>query len=491
MTPMQGQQMSLDNIRNNYYANMHSASTTGQVMPPPGQSYQSAPVSSPAYAQAQAPQMQHVAAMPFDSSQMQTPPPTRGSSVKKSQPREVAFGTPSTIATRRFMTPQQVYNSSQNVPATQHTAMQYPQLQFSPDMYQFGNFGPASAPVFPQTQLLWGSTASPAVYNQQPTLDDPFAPVSSASTSWTAAPATQSDLQRNAFDTPAMGSFPVQAPVQRPASAGHYTASQGQSQVPPTMTTASVDPSLVYSSPIRPVMQSASRQGKTRVSAPKTDIKRKDSAMAERNRSETVSSTDTASSSSELRRRSSTTGAARTKATSMSDTLSRSNSMLSVPRTASPLKRVGKPLLGSISETKQLRPRASVVLTIDESGRASTVTQRPADDSPTKSIRDRYPGLFDSDSSDAESEDDDDLQSRSASFSFSRGDERKTKTARLDPPIENLDGLRLQRSASSASLRVSSRTLHANLALIYMSLIGVGEKVVNVCSFRSRHLEHP
>lgn len=75
--------------------------------------------------------------------------------MKKMQSQEVAFGTPSTIASRRSMTPQQVYSSSHNAPATQHAPMQYPQLQFSPDVYQFGNLGPASAPVFPQTQLLW------------------------------------------------------------------------------------------------------------------------------------------------------------------------------------------------------------------------------------------------------------------------------------------------------------------------------------------------
>lgn len=358
------------------------------------------------------------------------------------------------------MTPQQVYNSSQNVPATQHASMQYPHLQFSPDVYQFGNLGPASAPVFPQTQNLWGSANSLAMNNQQPSLDDPFAPVASSSMNWAAAPAPQNDTPRNAFDTPAMGSFPFQPPMQRPVSAGHYSVGQATSQVP-TMATASVDPSLVYSSPIRPVMQSASRASKPRGSASKAEIKRKDSAMPERKRSETLSSTETASSNTGLRR-SSTTGNSRAKATPVSETLGRSNSMLSVPRTASPLKRVGKPLLGSISETKQLRPRASVVLTVDESGRASAVKKR-VDDSPTKSIRERYPGLFDSDSSDGESDEEDDNMSRSASFSFSRGEERKSKTARLDPPIENLDGLRLQRSASSASMRVSTSHRHMTL----------------------------
>lgn len=438
-------------------------------MPPPGHVgyQQTAAISSPAYAQVQVQHMQPVAAMSFDSSQMQTPPPTRGSSVKKTQPREVAFGTPSTIASRRFMTPQQVYNSSQNVPATQQAPMRYPQLSFSPEVYQFGNAGPASAPVLPQTQLLWGSNASATMFDPQPTLDDPFAPVSSASMNWAGASSSQGELQRNAFDTPAMGSFPVQAPIPRPVSAGHYSAAQSQSRVP-MMTTASVDPSLVYSSPIRPVMQSASRSTKLRSSASKTERQRKDSGMAERKRSETVSSTETASSNTELRR-SSTTGMTRNKAVPASELLSRSNSALSVPRTASPLKRIGKPLLGSISETKQVRPRASVVLTIDESGRASTVTQR-LDDSPTKSIRERYPGLFDSDSSDAESDDDDDdIESRSASFSFSRGEERKSKLARLDPPIENLDGLRLQRSASSASLRVSHKASHPSQPLLLPS----------------------
>ncbi|SMY21310.1 unnamed protein product [Zymoseptoria tritici ST99CH_1A5] len=458
VTPMQGQPHMQPN---QYYPTMQASAgaAQGQAMPPPHQvTFQRSPA---AYGYSQPPQVHHAAAMSFDSSHMQTPPPTRGSSVKKLVPQDVAFGTPSTIASRRFMTPQQGYTSSQAVPATQ--AMQYPNLQFPPEVYQFGNLGPQSAPVFPQTQLLWGS---PPMYKeqqqqqqqqqQQPSLDDPFAPVSVQPIPWSNAP-LQSNVQATSFDTPAMGSFHHVQAMLRPASAGQYNTSHAPPQMPP-MTSASVDPSLVYSSPIRPVLPSnASSARKVRPQGP--EMARQDSPNSEDKHSDTFSSTDTTNgiNAADQLRRSNPTGTNRPK---ISETLSRSSSALSVPRTASPLKRSRKPVpLGSISETKKPppRPRNSIVLTVDESGRASAVSTRFVNTcSPTKdkAIRDRYPGLFDSDSSDeeaSEDEKDDNTPSRTTSFTSLA----RTKSIRLDPPVENLEGLSLPRSGSAMSMKVT------------------------------------
>lgn len=471
MTPIQRQQQttSSDTLRSNYYANMQAGVSVavgghGMLPPPPSHTGYQGHMLSPTYAHySHAQPVTHSGApVSFDTSQMQTPPPTRGTSVKKAAPgQHVAFGTPSTIASRRFMTPQQALATQQPSQGQTHTPMQYPHMNFSPSVYQFGNFGPASAPVFPQTQLLWEPSANQEMYgNQQPMLDDPFAPAATQSMSmgWSGAQIPHSNAQAVSFDTPAMGSFPVQPPMQRSASAAPFSSSQPPHLSPPVMGTASVDPSLVYSSPIRPVLPAeatpiSSRPVKGRVTGPRNEAKRKDSATVNHERVDTVSPTDSTSNSiSKPLRRSNTTGTARPRnAHPSTDT----ESMLRPPRTASPMKRLSKLPLGSISETKKPnKPRTSVVLTVDESGRARTET-KVVDDPSKLSIRERYPGLFDSDSSDEETEEEDQTPSRSASFSLAKGEQRRTKAARLDPPLENLDGLTLPRSSSSASMKVT------------------------------------
>lgn len=413
--------------------------------------------------------------------QMQTPPPTRGSSVKKPQLQNVAFGTPSTIVTKRFASPHVAPQQTPNA-YTDMAPLQHPQMQnFSPELYQFGTFGPASAPVLPQTPLLWDQTASSFPFQQQqqqqeqqqqqqqqqPRLDEPFAPTPSFSTmQWSQAPSP-------AFNTPAMNSFPVHTAVQRPASAVHLSHSET-----PFMAATSVDPSLVYSSPVQPPQQqpverAAGRQPRLQESALPPASKRKDSGTADHSKNEHHKRTDAVFTSNSTAstlpsagvashpslRRSNTTGTAGShtaQTLSGMDSLGRRSSLLQVPRTASPLKRVGRPNLGSISESRKVRA-PSVILTVDESGRAHAVrTEVPGLDSSTRAMRERYPGLYESDSSDDEDVDEtESTPSRSASFSFSRGQERMPKAAKLDSSIESLDGLGLPRASLAISTKVA------------------------------------
>ncbi|KAK4631422.1 hypothetical protein CLAFUW4_03473 [Fulvia fulva] len=467
MTPVQGQQQMPADM-DNYYANMQSNGTMLQhpAMPPPTQSSAPPAMVSPVYGYSNGQPVQPRAAMSFDTSQIQTPPPTRGSSVKKPTPSQfVAFGTPSTIASRRFASPQQVPAAIQPPQSQQQMPMQFPHLQFSPQVIQFANLGPQSAPIYPQTQIMWEQAPNPTMYSQQPRrLDDPFSPTTSGPMGWPTQTMQTSAAQTVSFNTPAMSSFPVQPPFERPASAAPVATSQ-QAPPIPAMTTASVDPSLVYSSPIRPVKSSNTKPNRPPITAPKSETKRKDSGNAEHKRTETTSSVDTVSTTSSTSkglRRSNTTGTARPPSApraNSSESLSRSSSTLQPPRTASPMKRVGRLPLGSISESRRITPRASVILTIDESGRARTVTQNVPSLVPSKSMLDKYqerfPGLFDSDTSDEEEDEEDQTPSRSASLSFARGEERKSKVAKLDPPVENLEGLSIPRSSSSASMKVT------------------------------------
>jgi hypothetical protein len=446
MTPIQRPQSSSETLRSNFYANVQAAGSqsAGPSMPPPG------PMFSPTNTHEAS--MQLAMNTSFDSSQMQTPPPTRDTSTRKQQQgQQIAFGTPSTIASRRFVTPQQTVPSHGHAPFPQQSPVQFPQIQFTPDMYQFANFGPASAPVVSQSRILWDQHNSPMQPVPSSTLEDPFAPPS-FDMGWPANNIPQQSAQAVSFDTPAMDSFPLQTPNPQ------VTSAAGVPQPAPApmlvdIAPAGVDPSLLYSSPIRPVVRSTSRTKKSR--QPPVEKERDTAEPSSHSHSRTDTKTSISTTASSTLHRSNTTGTARPKSmhlpSTAAESFARSSSISGIARTASPVKRFGRPPLGSISEGRP-RQRTSVILTIDENGRARTETTR-IDESPTRLMRDRYPALFDSDSSDAESEASELTPSRPSSFVFEKRDERRAKAARLDPPVENLEGLSIPRSSSAASMK--------------------------------------
>lgn len=383
--------------------------------------------------------------MTFDSQQMQTPPPTRDASAKRLPPGpHVAFGTPSTIASRRMVTPQNGFlpdSAAAVLPPGPPPQLQFPYLQFSQDAYQFGNGGPATAPVLSQAQgqVLWAQQTSPqhtfAPNTPQPLLADPFAPGAAPMMMWPSM-AMQSGVPNMNFQGAPMGSdFPVQAtPQTRPASAIPFVPSSVPSSVVPS--TAGVDPSLVYSSPVRADAEPVSHS-------------RNNATPASRAEPSSATRTTASAPAKPLLRRSNTTGLLKTSSnlsplSNAADAIGRSQSSLLPPRVGSPLKRTGKPL-DAISESRKPRARTSVILTIDDSGRARTETRVvDAPDSPTRSARAKYPGLFDTDSSDDEdagagsddepSDEDRGSLSRQASFRMdSRSDLRRSfKAARRD-----------------------------------------------------------
>ena len=454
-TPMQRPQSSSETLRSNYYAAMQ-AQTGAQNMNNSVQYPQDAS-SNGSFVNMAQPSPQHMTFSQCDPTQMQTPPPTRGTSVKKPQMvQTAAFGTPSTIASRRFMTPHQHILQSNAPMHQQGTPMQFPMLQLSPDMQQFGNMGPMTAPVQSQTHNFWNAQPSPVGNLGQPImLDDPFGLNATQQLPWTPNASTQPQQQSGAevmgFETPAMGSFAIQQAQERPSSAAP-TMKRNVPHMQPSypQTSASVDPSLLYSSPAQPSQRPSSRGMKVRPTMEEVDSKRRDSAAP------TLSSSTTPTGNGrQVLRRCNTIGATRPRSSASSNASTESlNTSGQMARSGSPLKRVGVTPLDSISEAMKPRvQRPSVVLTIDENGLARAVPQ--ASTSPTKSVRERYPGLFDSDSSDGESNPSLGPASRNASFTFTDGEERRPKMARLDTPVENLEGLSLPRSSSSASLKVN------------------------------------
>ncbi|KAK6433004.1 hypothetical protein LTR95_010821 [Oleoguttula sp. CCFEE 5521] len=465
-------QSSSETLRNGYYAAVQAQTPAHLMQAVPLQNTPAVPAHAMSHAGvAHASLGQAMGPAIVDYTQMQTPPPTRGASARKAQANSIAFGTPSTIASRRFQTPQQQYNlqsgpqQQTSMAAPQHqTSMLDPMLHFSPSLQQYANMGPATAPVVNHSRNYWETQASPALA-QPIMLDDPFGMnMQPPPIAWTPNPAMlpqQSNAQSVSFDTPAMDSFSVQQPHPRPMTAAPNMSTHAHyapTFMPPM--TSSVDPSLLYSSPMRPVVHPTSRTSRSRPTMEELDSRRKDSAAS--SAASFALSNDLAASRSESSlRRSNTTGAGRPTTSSSAaaaiSSISRSNSIHQPPRTSSPLKRVGRTPLGSISEsiTRTRSQRASVVLTVDENGRARTQTLDVDSHSPTKAARQKYPGLFDDDSSDEESDASAEPPSRNASFSFARSTERRSKAAKLDPPIENLEGLTLPRSASSTSIRAT------------------------------------
>ncbi|KAH9828368.1 hypothetical protein Tdes44962_MAKER09358, partial [Teratosphaeria destructans] len=453
-----------DTARSDHHAHVQANGPPAMHPPPPpqqqqqggGRQQQAIISPGPAHGFQPSPMMHNGHHGSFDAHQMQTPPPTRGTSCKKSQPpAQVAFGTPSTIASRRLMqTPQQPAVPGNLAADQQHTPVHFPPLQFSPDMYQYTHLGPASAPVMPQTQLLWAQMQSPDVTVQPSPLGDPFGSSTTPQTQWpTPSPVPHEMAQTPPFHTPAMTSFSVQPPHPRPASAVPLAPSPHLVLAPPT-TSASLDPSLIYSSPVRPIVRSSSRSSKAKPPSLAAGSKRNDGvSTSQQPRDSTSPTTSIPDLSGPGLRRSHTTGTTRAHPVQPSrrsaEPLSRSNSVTQVPRTTSPLKRMGRTPLGRISEHHP--KRASVILTVDENGMARTQTVGAEPESPTRSIRNRYPGLFDSDTEEDDSDTNDEPPSRSTSFAFARHDQRRSKAARLDPPVENLEGIDLPRSSSRAS----------------------------------------
>lgn len=396
----------------------------------------------------------------LESFQIQTPPPTRGSSAKRRSVRalDVRFGTPSTIATK---TPQLAHHNT--YPDTSSIEVSQPGFSAATAL-QFSDFGPATAPpILDQKEFSWNNTAVQCSSDNLAMLEDPFIfkPLHKAQ-----SPTKNSQGQQQ---------HPSRLASLRSVNGRQYTHSlQGPSQSHQRTGSSGVDPSLVYSSPgafTTSRLMLAGTEGRVPYEQQLHDSRRELENSRSRRpsqyppRSNVLTSSMNPPSRPSLHR-SSTTGGSRSASLSASNDLgimlSRSNTTPDIPRNPSPLKRVGRPLLSSISETSQTRTQ-TVVLTVDANGRARTET-RVIDPSPARSVRERYPSLWDDSDSGCESDASTHVSSRNASFTFPKRHERTSKVARLDPDLEGLQGLSLPRPSSSASLRTPSKAASAAAA---------------------------
>lgn len=423
---------------------------------------------------------------PPDLHQMSTPPPTRGSSIKRRPQRTdpVVFGTPSSIRrTQQLDQPGQPINFQ--MPAREASPVKVSQLNMSQPQFHFQQ-PQSTSHVSPSQPNMVFAQPRPISNNANTaqawaTLDDPFSVASSAwaqtnaEGSLTRSYSAASGLRR----ADGHKSRPSQIDTSRNPNYGGHLYGPRQSPEKRRLTHASVDPSLVYSSPTRPATSDSTQTNTMSRSSSSASLARVpyqhslndprqelENARPTRLRPQPTQTGVRPQSQGnttrpELQRSNTVTNMRSYSQTGQdvmhSGTLARSNSTASLPRRSSPLKRdrINRASLSSISETPKPALRTSVILTVDSNGRARTET-RVVESSPTKSARDKYPSLWDESDSDSEtpvlSRSTSQWPSRNSSLGHSRGDERHSKVAKLDPPLEDLENLHLPRSNSSASL---------------------------------------
>lgn len=420
-----------------------------------------------------------------ESFQIQTPPPTRDqSSRRKSRTQSVVFGAPSNMLSRDHTAdaphaPSQLQHHQQQSQQQQqpqfHQRLQNSMSQ--PVLSQFTNFAQMPEPSIPMPQenAYWPSSISHNNGQEQPnwnSLDDPFHFQPQFSSNNPIVPSQKPQQQHRQYQQTVPSNAPPRQVLQNTASGsniGQITRPISQSSdIPNMMTTAAgVNPNLLYSSPNRFMSASFdtafSPEQQTSFDGLLSPNKQSSISFTQGSIERPNSRQQNLLPESQLRpgiRRSHTTGGGRPQSMYASmDSLSRSNSAANIARRPSPLKRanMGSMVsLASIAETPKTLPRSrtSVVLTVDSKGRARAET-RVIDASPTKSMKCRYPSLWDDSDSDSDSDKSTQIPGMNSSFSASRTSERQCKVARLDPPLENLEGLNLPRSNSSASMRAT------------------------------------
>ncbi|KAF2230427.1 hypothetical protein EV356DRAFT_341517 [Viridothelium virens] len=393
--------------------------------------------------------------------QMQTPPPTRDSSRRKAQQAYAAALNTPTIASRRTVTASPAQANYANPVQTQASPFALTNLQFSPDMYQFSNTGPATAPVYGQQRAAWAQTDGLSTMNidWSSTFGHPFAAASQQS--------AQQMAWQDLSSHPNVGTA-VQHTVTTAQNSPVWT--QGHASQPPytqinktvheSPVTTGVDPSLLmsFSDPIADNVSTASKaasnavsssfpiQGRQPYEQQSQELKRDlDAEQARKSRQNPRNST-----SSALATLKGTVRPGLGRANTVGGFKSSGRGAFSageqIARTSSPLKRQSQGSLASIPERRKSQ-RRSVVLTVDENGRASTETKIISDTNFSEP-RQKYPSLWDDDSSESDSDDDVAVKSsRHSSLTFAPAHDRPFKAPR--PTSKDVSTIPRSSSASS------------------------------------------
>jgi len=328
------------------------------------------------------------------------------------------------------------------------TPFGFPHLQFSPDMLQFQNTGPMSAPPLPHSRLFWDQPNDGSQMDVDiPLVSDPFGPTPhkfDGNMNWpTFHTPANNQMQPQSFQGMHGMSSPGPGPSFSTSNAG-----DGNSRSNPFVSTSGgVDPSMLFSFS-SPGPATTSFDSLTQIAHKPVDNRQpyetqlrdsmREREMAKKAKSQhSRTSTNSSSASFEpaktgLQRSNTDSGFRKSRPSSMESRSSGGPPPFNVPRRSSPLKRQSNGSLTAIPEVR--RPKTRLI--IDETGRARTETV-PADEGdelsgsmePQKDIRRQYPGLWADDESDSETEEPITL-SRNASFNMPQ--RRSSKHGRSD-----------------------------------------------------------
>ncbi|KAF1947416.1 hypothetical protein EJ02DRAFT_333800 [Clathrospora elynae] len=405
----------------------------------------------------------------MDFSQMQTPPPTRDATSRRSLQQSVGngFATPGTVIQR---TPNQV-------PAPEalfdQTPFGFANLQYTPDMMQFPNNAPMSAPPMPHSRLFW----DPANDGMQMDVDVPL-----AADPFGATPhMIEQNMNWQAFNPPATNQIPPQSfqglhGMSSPRPVSSFTSShmgQRQNSRPGSFvsTSAGVDPSMLFSfsgpdmttsfgnMPQQTIKTVGLRQPyETQARDAQVEREMAKKAKSQHSRTNTNSSSGSAENVMPGLQRSNTdSGMRRSRPTPVESRVIITATTSTIPRRSSPLKRQSVGSLKSIPEVR--RPRTRLI--IDETGRARTETVPAKDDEETpriirqasqQDLRRQYPGLYEEDDTESEGDEPALIMSRNNSFTVPQPERRASKHARADSGgLERSHSFKIARPASRPS----------------------------------------
>ena len=436
----------------------------------------------------------------MDLTQMQTPPPTRDSSKRKSQQAYAAALNTPTIASRRIIAPDSVETSYPGSTQTQQSPFPLANLQFSPGMLPFNNTGPATAPVYGQHKPMWEHNDSLSTMHMDWS--------SAFGNSFSAAP--QETLGQMAWQDLSTSSN-LTTNVQRPITASQSSPGWTQANtskpninttsgfVPESPVTTGVDPSLLmsFSDPIidaasvnkpiasNPTASTFSTSGRKPYEQQSQELKRdRDVDQSRKARQQVRNGTSSFNASKGSIR----PGLARANTVGGFKSSGRGTLTAAEPvaRTSSPLKRQSQGSLASIPERRKSQ-RRSVVLTVDENGRASTETKILAESSSIEP-RQKYSSLWDDDSSESDPDDVSTTRSRHSSFTFGPSFDRSNKPPRptskdvasiprSSSTFSNFTSWPSQSMSQSNSSRISWGSVHSDRYSGSMSSSAYGDVV--------------
>ena len=194
---------------------------------------------------------------------MQTPPPTSTSASRRKTQRAQAakFGQQSAPNARRQSVPGFVSGGDGGEITNaqlEASPLQFPSIQFSPDMFNFPVLGPATAPTYPQHKLFWDpgqgdgmdidfsrNLEDPFNTDSRSTLD-PFVSVHDQSF------VSEASMSSSFLNFPLGGPLEVSAPISSTQKQTNLVPARGSLRDQSSRTTSSaagVNPSLLFSSP--------------------------------------------------------------------------------------------------------------------------------------------------------------------------------------------------------------------------------------------------